>query len=77
MHILETLLDSVVESAITAITSLIFTFKLLGAIILAAGPMFGIALLVDYTNDWLILLFIPYFLLLPLLCKPAAKLMDL
>ena len=46
------------------------TLFLMFAVFVITGPMFGIAFLVDHYSHWMFLLYIPWFITLPIALKP-------
>ena len=50
-----------------------FAILLMLAVLLVFGPFLGIAVMVDVYGHWCFALYIPYFLLLPILAKPLGK----
>lgn len=61
-------------SAINGLVAIGFALHLIGAVLLAVGPMFAIALLIETVSHWCVVALIPYVLLLPILSKPLMKL---
>lgn len=49
---------------------------LIFSVFLIIGPMFGIAMLVDEYSDWMLLLYIPWLITLPITAKPLGFIVD-
>jgi hypothetical protein len=73
---METITGYICNSAKQALIGVGLALYLMFGVFIVVGPMFGIAALVDAYSDWMLLLYIPWILTLPITSKPLALLLG-